>query len=312
MKELTQRNYLTVRNKYTIPTIKNSKIGLRDYQHLKLKKAVFENFIDVSNPHNNDYLFKVPKSIIDKSRLSEIEQFFLRAKFQQSDFVSLKEEGTPSWMITTQYYRLFFLTTCLQRILNIGYFWVNKNESNQASTLMTHYIDSFTQLGSGNFRYIIEQDKSDQNIYNVFMSQTGPNLHELSWLELKTTLNKFIENSNNEERKFLEGLKKAYNKMGEFSPSTIRNEVNYSSETAIKELNNQIFCFPINKENIISLVNSFNERCRINSGSKLTIIISEYLDILITALLKDIYSRNKNSCKLIIKYERKKSLKLIT
>jgi len=315
MNYLLQRGYKWIRNDYLLPIIVDSKINLREYPSMKLKKVILEYPISAEVSPDGEIIFSVPKSYLNKAIISEIEQFFVRASYQKLDYNQLVGNGSGSWKVTTQYYRYFFLANCLQRILNSGFFWINDDEIQYLSTILSSLTGEDHKYEKGNYQFRInEADPEDVNVnyYEVVLVKAGRDMHKETWLNLKGTLNQLIQKSNTSERLFLEKLKQTYNGLSNYSPSTVRNGINYPSEISISEIKNLINCPSVKLdelENTLELISAYSNQ---NKGIRMTSIISEYLELLISNLLGELRFRQIDSCKLITKFEKKNRVKLLT
>lgn len=315
MNYLLQRSYRWVRNDYVLPIIGDSKINLREYPSMRLKKVILEYPTSAVVSPEGNIIFTVPKSYLNKAIISEAEQFFVRASYQKLDYNQLIIKGSGSWKVTTQYYRYFFLANSLQRILNSGFFWINDDEIQYLSTIVSHYLGAEHKYEKGNYQFSISNpDPENVNInnYEVVLAKAGRDMHKETWINLKGTLNQLIQKSNKSERLFLEKLKKTYNGLSNYSPSTVRNSINYPSEISVSEINNLINCPNVKLaelENALEIIKADSEQ---NKGIRMTSIISEYLELLISNLLGELQFREEKSCKLITKFEKTHRIKLLT
>lgn len=298
-------NYLKIRNEGIIPVISYAKINLSEYKVHVLKNALIDHFNFVENPSSKLFYFTVPKSIINKALLAEAEQFYIRSLFQDQDQNLIKIYGSNSWQFTTQYYRYFFLLTSLQRILKKGYFFLNSEQASYLSDASNVFLHSIVKFEKGNYEFKIIAENAS-NDYIVSLKPAGSDVHKLMWYDFKTLINKLVANSKpgSDECAFLTLLKQKINIEKTFSPSTTRNNINYSSSICLLELNKKIYCPTIDINRLSQILSEISTSISsdINVSIKLSLVLTEYINILVKELLNDLKSRNNQSLKLLDKY----------
>jgi hypothetical protein len=300
--KILSRNFNTIRNEYCIPLVEHLDIKMQEYHRLKVKNVILYNSLSVVNDNNNHYIFDVPISILHKAIISEIEQFYIRSKILLDDYNYLESNGSQSWRFTTQYYRFFFLTTCIQRIHKNGYFFLNEEQAKYLSDIASTFLNSLVKISKGNWEFNVI--KKNVNNYQVLLKPAGSNVHQLMWSNLKRNLKKFIKNSQKEEKQFLEQLRIIINSTQNYSPSNTRNTLNYHAETSIFEIKKSIYCNSISKGALFKKLFLLNPSSDINNKIKITNILTEYLDLFLDEIINDLDVREKNGFKLIKKYKR--------
>jgi len=309
--DLLARNFNTIRNDYSIPLVSDSEIKLKEYSSLRIKDVILFHFSGVQNNADNYYIYNVPISLFNKAIVSEVEQFYIKSLLQLKDFNCLVGEGSPSWRFTTQYYRYFFLLTCFQRIQKNGYLFINNQQATHLTSASNLFLNSPVKIARGNYEFQIVGKHTAKN-YLIGMKPAGSDLHKLMWYNLKGNINTFILNSRGDERRFLEKLKNVYNSAQDYSPSNTRNILNYNAETSILELEKAVYCNFVPTENLVKTLSSIKSATELNSKIQITSIITQYLHVFFTELLKDLLSRNKKSLKLIKKFEKQNNEKVIS
>lgn len=291
-------NYLKLRNDYAYNLL-DSEINLKDYRHLKFRSAVLENIISATSPSNDTYHIDVSNKLFYKTISAEFELYHVRAKMQYNDF--LNSEGiSENWKFTTFYYFFFFSNIALHRLLNKGYIYLDSDNSNKFKDSLNVLLPHIVFIGTGNwsFRKISETSST----VTIEIKKVGSNVHQLAWQDLKITFKNFISNSsrkaNDPERSILENI---YNNLKgniDFSPSEIRNHLNYVSEVVLDEIEKKIFCPQLKISNFIKTLTELNYNNSLSSSIIFSIIIGQYLFLLNSEIIKDLQSRNSKKFKL--------------
>ncbi|MFC4691717.1 hypothetical protein ACFO5T_14875 [Dokdonia genika] len=302
------QNFVRIKSKYSIELIKTD-IKLSEYKINKFRSTLLQNTISAreSEKSNNAYFLEVPKSLFYKSILSEFEQYYVRSLLQLSDFTNMETNINDSWKYTTYYYSFFFSNVALQRYLQKGYFYLDTGDAKNLSSILSAIMPFSVSIGSGNWHF----KKTGESLSNVEIEITkvGGNVHQLVWQDLKSTLKLFEQQSaranNTVENTILTNLYRTIKSNQNFSPSEVRNYLNYVSEISIEELNNKIRCPQIKEADFIKNLSAFNYNNSYESKIKFSILLGQYLNSFNRAIIEDIELKNSTSFKLKKKYKRK-------
>lgn len=93
-----------------------------------------------------------------------------------------------------------------------------------------------------------------------------------------------------------------------FSPSEVRNYVNYVSEISIDEIDNKIICPQMKISEFIKNLSKFTYNKSYLSQMTFSMLIGQYIHLFNTKIIEDIQLRNTRSFKLKKKYEKLKKL----
>lgn len=299
------QNFVRIKSKYSIDLI-NTNIKLTEYKTNKFRSTLLHNTIAVreNTDSNNAYFLEVPRSLFYKSISSEFEQYYVRSLLQLSDFEKMKDDINDSWKYTTFYYFFFFSNVALHRYLQKGYIYLDKSNAKTLSEIFSAILPYPVNIGTGNWYF----KKTSETISNVEieLSKVGGNVHQLIWQDLKSTL-KFFEHqstrkNNNSENSILKNLYKILKDNNNFSPSEVRNYLNYVSEISIEELDNKILCPKIKESDFIKNLSDFNYNNSNLSQIKLSILLGQYIHSFNSAIISDIELRNAKSFKLKKKF----------
>lgn len=302
------QNFVRIKSKYSIDLI-DTNIKLTEYKKHKFRSTLLENIISVKEKpnSNNTFLVEVPRSLFYKSISSEFEQYYVRSLLQLSDFNIMDEKINDSWKYTTFYYFFFFSNVALHRYLQKGYIYLDKANTVTLNQIFSLLLPDPVSLGTGNWFF----KKKSETVTNVEieLSKVGGNVHQLIWKDLKSTI-KFFENesarkNNNVENSILKNLHQILKTNKDFSPSEVRNYLNYVSEISIEELDNKILCPKTKESDFIKNLSKYNYNNSNLSQINLSLLIGQYIHSFNSEIIKDIEIRNSKSFKLKKKYLRK-------
>lgn len=294
-------NYLRIRNDYALNLL-DSKINLKDYKYLKFREAILGNILSAISPNDDTYLIDVPIKIFYKTMSAEFELYHVRAKMQYDDFTA-SIKITESWRFTTFYYFIFFSNVAIHRLLNRGFIYLDAESAKNFENSLNIFLPDVVSIGTGNWSFRKMAETS--TIVTIEIKKVGANVHKLSWQDLKGTLKKFIANSSGKatdpERSVLDNIYDKVKSNSEFSPSEIRNYLNYVSEVALDELDKKIFCPQLKIENFIKTLININYNKSLSSGIILSIVVGQYIFLLNSEIVKDLRNRDSKQFKLLKK-----------
>ncbi|MCG8796654.1 hypothetical protein [Tenacibaculum finnmarkense] len=304
------QNFVHIKSTYSIDLI-NLNIKLTDYKQTKFRSTLLQNITSVEEKEGSDptYFIEIPKSIFYKSISSEFEQYYVRALLQLSDFNNMGEEINDSWKYTTYYYFFFFSNVALHRYLQRGYIYLDASNTERLKEIFSTILKKPINIGKGN--WFFKKKSESVSSVQIELTKVGGNVHQLIWQDLKSTIRTFESKStrknNSVENSILKNLHQTIRKNNSFSPSEIRNNLNYLSEISIDEIYNKIQCPKTKETDFIKNLTKYNYNNSNLSKINLSILIGQYVHLFNTAIISDIELRDSKSFKLKKKYHKQKN-----
>lgn len=298
-------NFVSIKSKYSIELIPID-IKISEYNTNKVKSVLLNNTISVREnlPSSNSFIIEVPKSIFFKAVLSEFEQYHVRSLLQLSDFEKMDDKINNSWKFTTYYYFFFFSNVSLHRYLQKGYIYLDTESSVLLSNLFSAILPDPVTIGKGHW-YFEKVNDSSSNV-EIKLTKMGGNIHQLGWQTFKKTLKDFKlesdKRNNAEENSVLVNLYNILKSNNKFSPSDIRNYLNYFSEISIAEIENKVLCPKLNIDDFLKNLSKYDYNNSNLSQIKLSILLGQYIHCFNTAIIEDLEQRNSKIFKLRKKY----------
>lgn len=259
--------YLDIRNKYVIPTIKYG-VKRKKYSTWNIKKTLIHK-IQGMYFNNSTYEIELNEDDFYNSLICDVELFYNKTLLQLKEYNKYKSTGT-TWSIVTLYYFLFFSATTLLRILHRGYIFLDSSITKELDKYYTAVYSSPIQLKRGSYYFYVKPSQNAGKIL-VCLTHKSEGVHQLTLYRIADIIRQEImPKADPNEKVYFEYLNKFLNIYDVEFPSTLRNQLNYTNESCVLDIEKKIpiIDFATVNNNILRSLTNF--KADFDTSSKIT------------------------------------------
>ncbi|MFS0788643.1 hypothetical protein ABC345_19925 [Shouchella sp. 1P09AA] len=288
--------YNLIRDNYIFPLL-NYKVDVDKLEYNNLKYLLKNKIKGVKSTDHREYEIIFNKDDLLKALLGEIDYFYTRALVQYFNIIESKNTISSCWGVVTHYYFSFFTINTLLRMSHRGCTYLNSNDANELSRIITAFSTDLIQVPSGNYSFsIVEYD--DSSDLSLLLKQTKKGTHEQTWAILGKLLDEMLNNkTKDDEYTFLRNIKQISDDYNINFPSSLRNDINYKPQYGYKSIKKEInnYIPDLNMEEIVKNLLKYTSKDDENYKIKMSALIGNFFFIYSTKLLNEYIIRGNPS-----------------
>lgn len=241
--------YTFIRNTYLIPRLQYG-VSVNKMDFWKLKNLILEDRI-VAITHNNRNEFSISLDEADyyKSIYCEIELFFNKSFIQLQDYkTSYINKVSGSWSLVTLYYFLFFNICCFMRFFGKGYIYLSHQHTKSLVDRCLAWDSRVVKIDAKNYFFELISSESEYSSCSIQFKGVDTT-HKVIWSEFKSIIQMLLNHASDEEKIVYDTILAFLNNYPNGYPSALRNDLNYNSETCLKDFSQSILKMEIPKIN---------------------------------------------------------------